>query len=974
MVRAMSRNDTTRRGFLVLSAGAIAAATLRGAAPAGAQAIAGVPTPSSSFGFPVGMQAAGNTQISRYVHQLAAASDRVRTDVLADSTVRGQDIRYAIVSHPDNLAKLDDIARALRKIKQTPVSDAEAKRLTADLPAIIHLYANVHGNEPSGADALCQLLYELASRTDAANELRLRQLIAIVIPVQNPDGRDAARRVNLNAFDINRDWFAMTQPESPGKVALWSRYPGILGLDIHEQFFSAPGTFYLPPANDPVHREIPKAALEASDKHYTPAVVKAFDAKGYAWEHYHAYDLFYTGYGDVIPAQAWGAAGVLFEMENSNAFADKFARQFTAIDAAVTVAATDRQQLLTLWALQWRQNEIDGRAGELGKNFKQNPDSPAPIPASGEKVYGYALRTTRAAADVAHLVDRLRAFDVEVHVTTRAVNVKRLRAFGDADFGPATLGRGTIVIRNDQPMKRWINMLLEDDPQAAIDYFYDSAGWSNPALMSLQGGAIGEPLTPLLRRPAKKVRTKSGKTVTRKPSPPTAATLKAVDHAVELTKAPKAGAAAYAFALDAALAQTAAFALMKDGVEVRRVTDGGGGLPAGAAVVAGGSRSALDAARRTYGIRPVALSAMPSDTTVLRRPRIGLYSSAGTDVTELLFASSRGFARWLLAKRFGLTVTTVLGADIEAGALSRGIDVLVVPDGLATVVPGGQSVPNVVVTPPGAGLTPVGLANVQAFVAGGGTYLGWRTQGVVLAQGAGIAGDLATKAAPPGLAIPGLPITIDLHDGTVATRGLATRSYAYNVLDPILVGGGSPIATYPTGSGLRSLGYTAGLSALAGTVAATRITVGKGFSYLFAFDPAYRGYVEGTQRLVGNVLLEAPQVGGASVRAAALAGAGTAAGAGRIRFDLFTGGTVVPTRYTIVRVAAADAGALRAARDAIVAPTPEDLVLADADGVPGAVELRAVDRDPMSGHAAGWVGEVMATLAKAGVAPTFVLA
>lgn len=950
---------TTRRGFIALSAGAVAAAALRGAAPAGAQPIRAVPTPTAAFGFPLGQRAASNTQIAGYLKALAAASPRVRAAALDRATVRGQDIPYAIVSHPDNLDRLDTIAATLRSLKRTPTTDARAAAAVRDLPAIVHLYANVHGNEPSGADALVQLLYGLASRDDAANDRRLRELVLFVMPVQNPDGRDASRRVNLAAFDLNRDWFAMTQPETPGKVALWSRYPGILGLDVHEQFLSAPDTFYFPPANDPVHHETPRVPLAQCNERYTPAIEQAFTGKGYAYEHYHAYDLFYPGYGDVMPAHAWGAAGVLFEMENSNAYDQKVARQSTAVEAVVTVAAEQRRALLTAWAQQWRAQEAAGRRGRLGANLRQNPASPAPIPAPAEKVYGYAIRTARSAADVSRLVDRLRAFDIEVHVLTRAVKVARLRPFGGRAFGRATLARGTVLVRTDQPMKAFVNILLADDPHAAVNYFYDSAGWSNPALMALDGGAIGEPLGPLLKRPPRAGR--------RGPAP--VATARAVKRAADLTRAPRAGAAAYAFALDSAMAQAAAFALAQDGVAVARAAGAVGGLADGAAVVPGSARSAVEAARKRFGVRPVTLGAAPADAVPVRRPRVALYSSPGTDATELLFASSRGFARWLLAKRFGLETIDVVGPDLELGALgTKGIDVLVVPDGLATVVPGGQSVPNVVATPPGAGLTPVGLQNVQTFVSRGGTYLGWRTQGVVLAQGAGIAGDLVTVGAPRDLVIPGLPITIDLAGSTAATRGLPTRAYAYNVTDPILTGGGTTIAAYPKGDDLRALGYTAGLAALAGTVAGTRVAVGKGESYVFAFDPAYRGYVEGTQRLVGNVLL-----GAAGPAAAMRADAGPSAA---LPVDLrrVLRGAVVPVRWTVLRVGAADASALRAARDAIGPRLPAGVDLAPAADGSGGLELRAIDRDPLSGHPAAWVSEVLTGLARRGVRAEFVLA
>ena len=36
--------------------------------------------------------------------------------------------------------------------------------------------------------------------------------IVVVLPTQNPDGREAATRRNAYGFDMNRDWLTRTQP------------------------------------------------------------------------------------------------------------------------------------------------------------------------------------------------------------------------------------------------------------------------------------------------------------------------------------------------------------------------------------------------------------------------------------------------------------------------------------------------------------------------------------------------------------------------------------------------------------------------------------------------------------------------------------------------------------------------------------------------------------------------------------------
>ena len=85
--------------------------------------------------------------------------------------------------------------------------------------------ANVHGGEESGTDASLRVLYELADRSDCAAQRILDRAVVVILPIQNPDGREADTRRNAYGFDMNRDWFARTQPETDGKLELLRRYP-----------------------------------------------------------------------------------------------------------------------------------------------------------------------------------------------------------------------------------------------------------------------------------------------------------------------------------------------------------------------------------------------------------------------------------------------------------------------------------------------------------------------------------------------------------------------------------------------------------------------------------------------------------------------------------------------------------------------------------------------------------------------------
>ena len=173
---------------------------------------------------------------------------------VAGTSVEGRPLPYAIVSSPRNLARLGAIAARARASRR-------GQSRAAGGPAIVWLAANVHGNEPSAAPTpTCS-----CSPSSRARRIVRRccdRLVVVFLPLQNPDGRAAGTRTNANGFDLNRDWFARTQPETAAKLALLARYPPVAFADQHEEGGTA---FFFPPDADPIHHEVPAAALRAID-------------------------------------------------------------------------------------------------------------------------------------------------------------------------------------------------------------------------------------------------------------------------------------------------------------------------------------------------------------------------------------------------------------------------------------------------------------------------------------------------------------------------------------------------------------------------------------------------------------------------------------------------------------------------------------------------------------------------------------
>ncbi len=78
----------------------------------------------------------------------------------------------------------------------------------------LFVVARQHGNEPSGTEAVMALIEHFATSQGALEQETLRRLTFIFVPMANPDSADRSRRRNGRNADLNRDWQALSQPET----------------------------------------------------------------------------------------------------------------------------------------------------------------------------------------------------------------------------------------------------------------------------------------------------------------------------------------------------------------------------------------------------------------------------------------------------------------------------------------------------------------------------------------------------------------------------------------------------------------------------------------------------------------------------------------------------------------------------------------------------------------------------------------
>lgn len=95
----------------------------------------------------------------------------------------------------------------------------------------VFIFAQQHGNEPSGKEAAIALARDIA--TGAFTEF-MPQVDFYLIPQVNPDGSEARERQNAEGMDLNRDHLTLTTPEVQAVHRVFRELMPHVVLDVHE--------------------------------------------------------------------------------------------------------------------------------------------------------------------------------------------------------------------------------------------------------------------------------------------------------------------------------------------------------------------------------------------------------------------------------------------------------------------------------------------------------------------------------------------------------------------------------------------------------------------------------------------------------------------------------------------------------------------------------------------------------------------
>ena len=469
-----------------------------------AQAQDALQSPAEFLGYELGTQFTPHHRVVDYVQHVTDRSPNVQLQQYG-TTYEGRPLLTAFVSAPDNLGQLDTIRQNnLRKAGQAEGAVSGPEK------AIVWLSYNVHGNESVSTESAMQTLYELADPGNARTQPWLDDVVVVIDPCMNPDGRERyvnwfkqmvgqsanptpeARehdepwpggRPNHYYFDLNRDWAWGAQKETRQRLAVYNEWLPQIHVDFHEQSVNSP--YYFAPAAKPYHENITEWQREFQ---YTIGQNHAqyFDRNNWLYFTREVFDLFYPGYGDTWPIYN-GAIGMTYEQGGSG-------RAGLAVETAEGDTLTLRDRMIHhhttgLSTVEVAAQNSDRLLEEFGTYYEQAQNDP---PGEYE---AYVVKRGTQADRLAALAEHLDMQNIRYGYATQE---RRARGFDYADqqSGRITVEAGDMVISAYQPKSRLVKVLFEPRPNLADSLTYDITAWALPYAYGLDAAALTERLAP----------------------------------------------------------------------------------------------------------------------------------------------------------------------------------------------------------------------------------------------------------------------------------------------------------------------------------------------------------------------------------------------------------------------------------------------------------------------------------------------
>ncbi len=193
-----------------------------------------VPSPEKFFGRIMGApgELAGTEKSYAYARALAAASPRVRVFTIGKSE-EGRDIILIAVADEKGIRDLDRLKAATASLADPRRTyQPAAEKLIATSRPIYYFNAALHSDETGSTEAVLELAYRLAVSEQPMIQRIRANLVVLINPVSNPDGRDKMVDWFYRYLKGKTDRNTLPRQSPP----YWSKYTFVdINRDTHQE-------------------------------------------------------------------------------------------------------------------------------------------------------------------------------------------------------------------------------------------------------------------------------------------------------------------------------------------------------------------------------------------------------------------------------------------------------------------------------------------------------------------------------------------------------------------------------------------------------------------------------------------------------------------------------------------------------------------------------------------------------------------
>jgi hypothetical protein len=483
-----------------------------------------VPSPSSALGHVIG--AAGelthSAAIVDYVRKVGASSPRVHVETIGVSE-EGRDIVLAVISDEQGIRELDRLKAANAALADPRVTNpVEAEKIIATARPAYYFNCNLHADETGSGEMCMELIYRLAVSEQPMIKAIRENVLVLINPVSEPDGRDKVTdwfyqflkgKTDYDSLprqsppywnryvfvDINRDAHQKNFAPTRAVSKMYFDYHPAVVHDLHEAIalmLSWNGTGPYNPHIDPI---VLARWLEMSFHEMTtmngfgmPGVWTWNFGDGFGHHYLDSISINHNGIGRGYETFGNATAETVTRHVNDNSLTREWYRPWPA-DPVLRWSMRDNvnyQQTGALAILDWAARN----AREILRDFYQTGYN-SWRKGIEEKPYAYIIPADQPdRRRVVQMINRLRDQHIEVGTLP-----------APASLTEGNFDRGDFIVKLDQPYRNFAVDVLEPQrfPAETEELPYDDMSWAYPVGFGVQAVRIDDerikamPATPL---------------------------------------------------------------------------------------------------------------------------------------------------------------------------------------------------------------------------------------------------------------------------------------------------------------------------------------------------------------------------------------------------------------------------------------------------------------------------------------------